>query len=710
VSAARQISAAAPRPASRFVKAAPRRSALRAALAAAALVLLASLPSPAAASDGYYLTGMRVDGGDVWHSSPFFWIDWDPNPPLSSIEPGIRIAVRGASGEPLDGYPMTTISPYERDIGVTVPSVPGVYRFEANNWKGPTNYGPDAVGPTAAVPLYFDNVRPAAVSISAPAWVAPGGAVPIHLGHPPAPLPISGIAGYAVSIDSSPASLLCAAGDRCTPAEVDLPGGIGNDATVLRASAEGVDYVHAVAVSGALMDSVRAATVPVGVDGTPPAVRLDGAPAGWASGPVKVTALATDPLSGMAPAGPGGPQTAIEVDGGPALLVPGASASATVSGEGSHRVVYWGRDAVGNAGDGSLSFAPPAATTIRIDETDPTVRFLAGDPGDPERLEATVADKLSGPAERGAIELRPAGDSGQFAPLPTEAAHGRLLARWNSDDYPRGSYEFRAVGYDAAGNSAASSLGADGAPLVLHNPVKRVARLAFGFGAGTLVFQRCRRADGSRRCHRTVIRPFAKRPDTRALSCCHRALVGGRLVDAEGEPLAGQSVAVVETFARGSRTAERVTPLTTDARGAFHTRLAPGPSRRVSAAFAGTHRLTRTGGRRLRLRIRAGVRMHVSTERVRVGGAPVVFSGQVVHPEARIPRTGLPVELEFRLPGMAWSEFRTLQTDSRGHFSYPYSFSDDDSSGVRFFFRAFVPATGNWPFAPATSRTVGVTG
>jgi hypothetical protein len=218
------------------------------------------------------------------------------------------------------------------------------------------------------------------------------------------------------------------------------------------------------------------------------------------------------------------------------------------------------------------------------------------------------------------------------------------------------------------------------------------------------------RADGARRCHRTVVRPFAKRPESRALPCCHGALVGGRLLDAGGGPLPGQRVEVVETFARGARTRTRTTAVTTDARGAFHVWLPPGPSRQVGARFPGTHRLTRVSGRGLRLRVRAGVRLRVSTTRVRVGGAPVVFRGRILHPEARIPPTGLPVQLEFRLPGMAWSEFRTLQTDSAGRFAYPYSFSDDDSAGVRFLFRAFVPATGNWAFAPATSRPLAVTG
>ena len=167
---------------------------------------------------------------------------------------------------------------------------------------------------------------------------------------------------------------------------------------------------------------------------------------------------------------------------------------------------------------------------------------------------------------------------------------------------------------------------------------------------------------------------------------------------------------MVETFAAGAGNGLRRTALTTDAEGRFSTRLPPGPSRTVTAEFPGTHRLTRVAGRALRLRVRAGVHLRVSTTRARVGGPPVVFSGRIARPEAALPAAGLPVELEFRLPGMAWTEFRTVQSDAAGHFRYPYSFSDDDSVGVRFLFRAFVPAAGGWPFAPATSRQLAVTG
>ncbi len=667
----------------------------------------ALLPTPAGASDGYHLTGLQVEGGNVWHAdNGSFTVFWDANPPGS---PPVHWGIRQTPGLPMPGWPLEQATTDPLVGGVRVPPSPGVYYFEA--WgENPYDYTA-RYGPPVLVPLLFDDARPQPVAVSAPAWVAAGSGFRVQLSHPPEPLPISGIHGYAIAVDEHPDGRPCAPVDRCAPGEEDLQGGIGADTTELPGLPEGVSYVHAVAVSGSGMASSAVGTTRIGVDGTPPTVHVEGLPSGWAAGPVRLTAIAEDPLSGMKAAGAGGPLTAIAVDGAPAHLAPGAAVATMVAGEGVHQVSFYGRDAVGNTGDGSLPFAHPGTAAVRIDETGPTVRFLGGDPGDPERIEATVSDALSGPdPDRGLIEIRPAGAASRFQPLPTYAGRGRLVARWNSDDFPHGDYELRATGYDAAGNATTSTAGPRGAPLVLHDPVKREARLAFGFGAGRLVFQRCSRADGSRRCHRAVVRSYAKRPAARTLPCCHGAVVGGRLLDTAGEPLVGQTVEVVETLARGARNAARRTALTTDVDGRFSTRLAPGPSRTVTAEFPGTRRLTRALGRDLRLRVRAAVHLRVSTAHVAVGGTPVVFSGRIAHPEARLPASGLPVELEFRLPGTAWAPFRTVQSDASGRFRYPYEFSDDDSAGVRFQFRAFVPATGNWPFAPATSRPLSVTG
>jgi hypothetical protein len=144
--------------------------------------------------------------------------------------------------------------------------------------------------------------------------------------------------------------------------------------------------------------------------------------------------------------------------------------------------------------------------------------------------------------------------------------------------------------------------------------------------------------------------------------------------------------------------------------GTFLTHLPPGPSRSVQVSFAGTKLLTRAGGRTLQLDVRTAVRLDASSASAAIGGAPVIFTGQIAHDDATIPAEGRPVELQFRVGGAPWSEFRTIQTDAHGRFRYPYAFSDDDSHGVRFQFRASAPAQPGWPYAPGTSRPVAVTG
>jgi hypothetical protein len=679
----------------------PRRWAARAFSLTAALLTLAAaasllLPVDARSSDGESLTGVHVWGGGGYTAFNSFAVAWDPNPPGSRP---VWYTVVGPDGASLPDYQVRETS--ESGVGGIRLPAPGRYLFLV--W----NPG----FPASEAWLNFDNEQPAPVTLTAPARLAAHSPITGRMTFPDQHVPISGIAGYAVTLDTQKDSDPCALGDRCAPGNLIAPNASLAAQAEFAPPPEGINYVHAVAVSGTGMESTEVATAKVVVDGTPPVVHLEGVPEGWSADPVQVTAVATDALSAMTAAGPDGPITALAVDGGPALIEPGDRAGTTVSGDGVHRIGFYARDALGNSGDGSLPLFRPGSAAVRIDETGPIVRFAAPDPGDPERIEATVADGLSGPdPDRGSIAVRQVGSSARFQPLPTSTRRGHLVARWDSDDFPRGPYEFRATGFDLAGNPKRTNLAAGGGAFVLQNPVKREARLAFGFGARRLVFQRCSRADGGRRCRRAVVGSFDRRPPARTVPCCHGALVGGRLVDAGGAPLAGQTVEVVESFAAGARNATRRTGLTTDADGRFSTRLAPGPSREITAEFPGTGRLTRTDGRRIRLRVRAAVHLRVSTGHARIGGPPVVFNGRIAHPEAPIPASGLPVQLQFRLPGMAWTEFRTVQSDAYGHFRYPYSFSDDDSAGVRFQFRAAVPSAGGWPFAPATSRPVAVTG
>jgi len=445
----------------------------------------------------------------------------------------------------------------------------------------------------------------------------------------------------------------------------------------------------------------------VGVDATRPEVSVGATPRVWMPGPVRLAVTATDALSGMDASGPSGPYTAVSVDGGVPRVESGDSATVVVSGEGTHRVAAYARDGAGNSGEGA-----PELVAVRIDEAPPQVAFAkVQDRADPERIEATVVDSLAGAdPQRGSIAVRPAGSRARFEALPTTVSGGRLLTRWNSDAFPPGTYEFRATGYDLAGNAAASDRRAGGARMVLANPLKAPIEIEAGFAGRRVVLRHCTNEAGHRRCRRQTTEAFENRPTIGAVPYGRAIAFGGRLTSVSATPLRGLPVEVIETFATGANPLRHSTTVLTASDGSFASRLSPGPSRRVEAVFAGNRVLTRASSRQVQLGVLAGVRLHASAASARVGGAPIVFGGRIESPGAPIPRSGRPVELQFRLAGRDWAEFRTVQTDAHGHFRYAYAFSDDDSRGVRFQFRAYAPAADDWPYESAGSRPIFVTG
>jgi hypothetical protein len=677
---------------------------------AVVLALLTATPAaPATASDApLWMTNVSVEGGEgSWHPSPEFRVRWD-----TAVAPSEQVAaVDHRILDPLGAeVPFSRIrTPYPgHSFSARVPDRPGVYTVEA--WLEAASGG---TGPHVTARLRFDDAAPGAASPLPPGgWVAGSTHAAIGVEHPSGPPPISGIGGYAYSIDrdeDGPAP--CAGAKLCTPAETDLDGDAGDDRFAAPLLPEGTSYVHLVAVSGSGVRSTAVGTAPIRVDAGYPQVRLDGVPAGWSDRPVVLTATAADRLSGMEPSGPDGPFTAIALDDAAPTRRQGAFVTAVVRGDGVHTAAYFARDAAGNVADGTEQAPKPATATVRIDETPPRVAFAAPDPADPERIEATVADPLSGPSpDRGSIEIRPAGTAAAFTPLPTAVRDGRLLARWSSDDAPAGRYELRVTGWDVAGNAATTTRRADGAEMILANPVKEPVLLEAGFGGRKLVWQRCRRRRGSRRCHRQVLSDFGSRPLVRAVPFGHGIAYAGRLRTAAGAPVGGAEVSVVEEFAAGAAVARRTTAVRTDAEGFFVVRLGPGPSRRIGAAFAGDRRLGRGSGGAVSLGVLAAVRLAASSPTARIGGRPIAFRGRVLPGEAHIPAAGRPVELQFRYPGARWSEFRTVHTRPSGRFRYPYSFSDGDSRGVRFQFRACAPPQPDWPYQPSCSRPVAVTG
>ncbi len=636
-------------------------------------VLLAGAPLASAAFQPHDLS---VDGGEEsWHAERSFAVRWDNPPGVAAVH--YRLLSSSGQvvlGETTIGWPATSIQ------HLFVPAIADIYTAEVRLEDMDGNEGP-----AGSVKLRFDDGAPGQVSPqSATGWIGRT-AFPytLHLGLPAGPEPISGIRGYAVAIATAPGIAPCAGKYTCSEAETDLRAGA--DALTIVALPEGTSYLGAVAVSGSGMRSSVAAETILKVDKTDPVTRLTGLAEGWSNQPLTLRAEATDTASGMAAAGANGPFTAIRIDGGSPVVASGATVSAPVIGSGVHTIAYYARDAAGNVADGGIANGwphnAPATALVRIDRDAPHLSFAgAQDPGDPERIEAHAADALSGlDRSRASIAVRRAGTAERFERLPTELAAGTLRARWDSEAYPPGEYEFRAAVYDLAGNSNSTASRANGSPMRLRNPLKVATTLSASLG------------------RRAV-------PYGRGMS------FSGELIAGRRTGLGGMPVQVIERFEVGASPAQRVSTVRTGAGGEFSVRLRPGPSREIIAVAAPTATLRGARSKPARLTVRSGMRMAVSSPVAKVGGRPIVFRGKVGAEGATVPADGKIVQLQFRLPGQPWSGFRSLRTDAQGRFRYAYRFADDDSRGARFQFRAFTPAQANWPYKQASSRPVAVTG
>ncbi len=652
----------------------------------ALLGVLAAGAAPAAASPPQPVD-LRVAGDeDAWHAEPRFRLVWTNPPGGGAALAATHYRVRDPFGTPIRESELGWVT---SEIGLpAVPDVPGVYSAEV--WLE-DEAGEE--GPAATAQLRFDDTRPASIEPEpVPGWIGRT-AFPlrVRLGHPPGPAPMSGIGGYAVAIDAKPGGAPCAAADRCSDAETTLRGGVGDDELAIPALPEGTSYLHAVAVSGSGMKSPAGGQAVLRVDTTDPVTQLAGAPAGWTNRTAWLTASAADGGSGMEVVGYGPPPfTAIRVDGGAPAIELGGSATTGVIDEGAHLVAYYARDAAGNVDDGAQSNGianrAPRTAWVRIDRTAPDVAFTnSQDPRDADLMRVRIADPLSGPdPRRGRIGIRRSGSGDSFEPLPpAPPADGELRARWDSDAYPAGEYEFQATGYDAAGNAATTTRRGNGAPMVLSNPLKAATAL---------------------------VARLSGQPSRRIVPYGRGIRLSGRLTTGIRSPLGAMPVRIVERFAAGPGPAVRVSTVKTEPGGNYAIRLDPGPSREIAAIFPGSPTLSRSASDSLRLGVRGAVRLQTSSGVADVGGAPLVFRGRVEAPPGAIPPGGKAVQLQFRLPGLPWAEFRTIQTSGSGRFHYAYRFSDDDSRGVRFQFRAYAPAQDGWPYEPGGSRPVLVRG
>jgi hypothetical protein len=369
----------------------------------------------------------------------------------------------------------------------------------------------------------------------------------------------------------------------------------------------------------------------------------------------------------------------------------------SVPASGTFSLRLWLRDEAGNDAAGSAVMVP-----LRLDDVKPQVAFSTEEPG--SQVMADVADEHSGPASGELLYRRV--DAGQWTELPTKLVPGNapgkahLVAPMPELGY--GTYVFRADAVDAAGNSASSSLRADGTQMAIRRepppPVARAVPLPKAKPqpqprAKARLFARLRGGHG--------------RGDSLTVTFGAPALLSGRLTLADGAPLADRQLRVVSHPSHGALAPIAVQTVLTGEQGGFETRLPFGPSRRVTVIFSGDDALEPARRPALELRVRSGLSLRAVPESLQTGKA-VRLSGKVKSAGAPIPRRGKLVAIQYlEQATQRWRPVLVTRTDHHGRFRAHYRFRYvSGSASIRL--RATALAEEHWPYAPGFSPPVTV--
>ncbi|HET9676799.1 MAG TPA: carboxypeptidase-like regulatory domain-containing protein [Solirubrobacterales bacterium] len=364
----------------------------------------------------------------------------------------------------------------------------------------------------------------------------------------------------------------------------------------------------------------------------------------------------------------------------------------SLPGSGAYSLQLWLRDEAGNE-------APASAVTVplRLDEVRPQVAFANEEPA--SQVVAEVSDEHSGPAS-GQLSYRRV-DATAWTELPTKlvladgAGKARLVAPLPDLGY--GTFVFRAEAGDVAGNTAATTLRADGTQMAIRRvpapPVAKAKPAPATPKAKSRLFARLRGGHG--------------RGDSLTVPFGAAALLSGRLTRADGAGLAGRELSVVSHPSHGALVPAAVQTVRTGEQGGFELRLPAGPSRRVTVTFAGDEGLRPARRPALELRVRSGVSLRAAPQELQTGEA-VRLSGRVKSAAAPIPRRGKLVAIQYLEQATGrWRPVLVTRTDHHGRFRTHYRFRYvTGSASIRL--RATAPAEERWPYAPGSSSPVAV--
>ena len=549
--------------------------------------------------------------------------------------------------------------------------------------------------------------------LAAGGWVAGDAAAMVTIEHPAGPQPVSGIRGYAVSVDRGGGSAPCAGRDRCS---------LGRDRSAWRHRRRH-DLARRPARGGqrrprrrrlGLRECARRRPAARSSASTRPGPR---SPCRGPGG-LGQRAGAGDGDRDRRAVGDGGERSrrAVHRDRGRRRRPAGRArrlATRLVSGEGPHRVAFYARDAAGNRRRAGAVAAASVPHRRKRRRRSPSPR--AQDPAEPERIEATrrrpalrarpARGSIARPAGRLAPALRAAADDGRRRPAGRPLGLRLLPAR---DLRVPG-----ATGYDARRQRhAARDRRAERRPHGAGQPAEDADLDRRRLRRQALVWQRCSRGDGQRRCRREEIEVVRATPDDPGDALrAQPSPTRGRLTSASGSPLGRPA-------GRGRRDLRRRRrPAAAHDHGRDRGRRHLRDAARARAQPPGRGRLRRQPDpdprqrrRRAPARCWATCAMRASSTTARIGGAPVVFSGGVGDLGAPIPPAAGRSSCSSASPaasGRSSAPSRPTPTATSATATRSATTTAAASASSSAPSR---PQQDGWPYEPAVSRPVFVTG
>lgn len=398
--------------------------------------------------------------------------------------------------------------------------------------------------------------------------------------------------------------------------------------------------------------------------------------------------------------GPAGYDTGVKLAAGRGLS---SLPDRTVPRPGVFTFRLWLRDEAGNADSGSAIELP-----MRLDDVPPGVAFepVPDSAGAelPASVSAEVSDEHSG-AAGGQIAYKRV-NAEHWTELPTKLGEGespgarRLVAPVPGTLEP-GTYVFRAVAADVAGNAASSTRRADGTEMALRKtpppvgPSRQVGRQDDGF----------RSAPRAKTRLFAVLRWRKRRGPSVTIPFRAGATLSGRLLSAAGAGLGKRRLRVVSRPSHGALMRRQVETIRTGPHGGFRLALRTGPSRRITVSFTGERGLDAARRAALSLRVRGSAVLNVAPRSLR-NGQSVRLWGRVRTRGAPVPRRGKLVAIQYyESDSRLWRPVLVTRSDHSGRFRARYRFRYIVGA-ARIRLRAVALAEERWPYAPGASRPV----